>query len=403
MDLLSSGAMSGDVAGREAVTGPRVVLDSDVLDDHAVIVDRGRVEAVLRRTQIPSDLPIRDLGPGFLAPGLIDVHTHGAGGVNFNEGSPESARKALTTLLGAGVTTVLPTLATAPIEDLERALDTVSGLADDPGLPRLPGAHLEGPYFSLAQRGAQDAAHLREPADGSPDRLLESAGSMRMMSFAPELPGAVQLTERLVDAGVVAAAGHSDCRDEDLWACQRAGLTHVVHIFSGQSTTMRTGPWRSPGLLEATLASDGLTVEMIADGRHLPPTLMRLAHRCLPGRLCLVSDSTPGAGMADGFRYRIAGMECVVENGVGVTADRSAFGGSTTLLPQMLTTTMQTLQLSLAEALAMATAVPASAAGLPDVGRIAPGAHADFVLFNDDLTVMAVARAGPWSSTDDLT
>ena len=394
--------MAVEVAVREALVGPQVVLEHEVLDGYAVLVRDGRVDAVVPSGQVPSDMSVRDLGPGFLAPGLVDVHTHGAGGRGFNEGSVSASRGALTTLLRAGVTTVLPTLATASVEDLRRCLRALDELAGDPGLPRTPGAHLEGPYFADSMRGAQDPAHLREPTDGSVDELLEHATMIRMMSYAPELPGAVRLTERLVDAGIVAAAGHSDGRDADLIACQRAGLTHVIHLYSGQSTTIRDGPWRRPGLLEATLASDDLTVEMIADGKHLPPTLMRLAYRCLAGRLCLVSDSTPGAGMPNGSRYRLGGMEYTVEDGVGMTTDRTAFGGSTTLLSQMIAVATASLPASLPQVVAMASIIPARAARLEEVGRIAPGFHADLVLLSCDMTIQAVARGGHWLALDRI-
>jgi N-acetylglucosamine-6-phosphate deacetylase len=386
----------------EALVGPRVVIDDAVLEDHAVLVRDGRIEAVVPRWQVPADAAVRDLGDGILTPGLVDIHTHGAGGRSFNEGTQTANRAALSTLLAAGVTTVLPTLATAPLEDLEQAVAAIADVQGEAGLPRVPGAHLEGPYFAQAQCGAQDPDHLRTPDDGSIDRLLEHASTIRMMSYAPELPGAVALTRRLVDAGIVAAAGHSEARDDDLLTCQQAGLRHVIHIFSGQSTTTRVGPWRRPGLLEATLASDDLTVEIIADGKHLPPTLLRLAHRCLPGRLCLVSDSTPGAGLADGERYRMGRREYVVADGVGMTLDRTAFGGSTTLLPDTIRIAMEAMGTGLAEGVAMATAVPARAAGLDDVGRIAPGLHADLALFTEDLTVKAVALAGQWHHTNAL-
>ncbi len=385
---------------REALVGPSVVLEHAVLDHHAVLVRDHRIEAVLPISELPSELSRRELGAGWLTPGLVDIHTHGAAGAGFHDGQADSSRRALTGLLHGGVTSVLPSLATAAVEDLVTAIQTLHALSGSDGLPRTPGVHLEGPYFSHEQRGAQDPAHLRSPDDGSVSQLLELAPAIAMMSFAPELPGAVQLTERLVAADIVAAAGHSDCRDTDLEACRRAGLTHVIHVYSGQSTTRREGPWRQPGLLEATLASDDLTVEMIGDGKHLPPTLMRLAHRCLAGRLCLVSDSTPGAGMPDGSRYTLAGLEYLVEDGVGVTADRTAFGGSTTLLSQMIPIAMATLGLDVVQAVAMATAVPARAAGLDDVGRLAAGAWADFALFSPDMTLKAVAVNAQWT---DLT
>ena len=380
---------------REALVGPDIVVDDTVLVGHSVLVRDGRIEAVVPIAQIPSDVVRRDLGAGLLTAGMIDVHTHGAGGRGFNEGSVDANHQALSAYLKAGVTTLLPTLASAPIDGTLRSLEAIKAVRGGADLPRIPGVHLEGPYFSEEQRGAQDPAALRSPNDGSIEQLLEHADVIRMISFAPELPGAVALTERLVSLDIVAAAGHSDGRDEDLLACQRAGLSHVIHIFSGQSTTIRVGPWRKPGMLEATLASDDLTVEMIGDGKHLPDTLMKLAIRCLAGRLCLVSDSTPGAGMADGSRYRMGDAEYVVENGVGATLDRTAFAGSTTLISEMLPI-VSTLGIGVAELIAMATSIPAKAARLADVGRIAPGFHADFALFDDQLKLSAVALAGQW-------
>ena len=385
----------------EVLVGPRVVLEEAVLEGHAVLVRDGRIQAVLPVSEIPSGVAHRDLGGGILAPGLVDIHTHGAMGRGFNDGSEVASRDALLTMLASGVTTVLPTVATAPLEGIEQALRVIDSLQGRPGLPRVPGAHLEGPYFSEEQCGAQDPDNLRTPDDGSLDRLLDMASTIRMMSYAPELPGAVEMTGRLVDADIVPAAGHSAAREADVLECQEAGLRHVIHVFSGQSTTVRHGPWRTPGLLETTLASDGLTVEVIGDGKHLPPLLLQLAHRCLPGRLCLVSDSTPGAGMANGSRYRMGMREYVVEDDVGMTLDRTSFGGSTTLLPKMIPIAMQAMGIGLPEAVAMASAIPARAAGLDDVGRIAPGCHADLVLFTEDLTIKAVALAGRWHQIKD--
>lgn len=385
----------------EALVGPRIILEHEILDGHTVLVRDGRIHGVTTTGQIPAEAKTRELGPGFLGPGLVDVHTHGGGGSSFNDGTADAVRAGLAALRRGGVTTVLPTLVTAPVAELERAVALIDGVRGEQGLPRVAGTHLEGPYFSSTQCGAQDPEHLRTPNDGSVDRLLDLAPSIRMMSFAPELPGAVDLTRRLVRAGIVAAAGHSAATPADLLACQREGLRHVIHVFSGQSTTVRRGPWRQPGLLEASLASDGLTVEMIADGKHLPSTLMRLAHRCLAGRLCLVSDSTPGAGMAEGERYRMGRMEYVVEDGVGMTLDRTQFGGSTTMLGQMVGIAVRELGIGVPEAVAMASTIPARAAGLdPAYGRIATAAHADLVLFSEELSVRAVAIAGHWEAAE---
>lgn len=384
---------------REALIGPRIVLEDRVVTGHAVLVRDGSIEAVVPVKDVPSDVAQRNLGPGYLAPGLVDIHTHGANGSGFNDGDAAGTKRALVGMLDAGVTTVLPTLATASIEDLERSLQVLDETRDADDLPRLPGVHLEGPYFSTVQRGGQDLNHLRRPDDGSVERLLDFGNLIRMVSYAPELPGAVALTRRLVSVGIIAAAGHSDATEDELLACQRAGLSHVIHVFSGQSTVSRQGPWRQPGLLEATLGSDDLTVEMIGDGKHLPAGLMRLAYRCLSGRLCLVSDSTPGAGFAEGDHYRMGEVEYVIEGGVGMTQDRKSFGGSTTLLPAMIPIAMDALGIGVHEAVAMASVLPARAAGLDSrIGRIAPAAFADFVLFGEQLDVRGVAVGGQWTA-----
>lgn len=204
-----------------------------------------------------------------------------------------------------------------------------------------------------------------------------------------------------MDLGIVAAAGHTDGTIDDLVRAQQAGLSHVIHLYSGQSTTKREGPWRVPGMLEASLASNDLTVEIIADGKHLPPALMTIAYRALGDRVCLVSDATSGAGMPDGSRYRMGPSEYLVDNGVGVTLDHSSFGGSTTLLPAMLPIARDALGIGVIDAIAMVSSIPARAARLENVGQIALGAHADFVHLNDRLEVLAVARDGVWNAGRD--
>lgn len=382
----------------EAVSASLIVAGDRLLVDHAVLVDGAMIVDVLALANVPTTIPIRRLPVGVLTPGLIDIHVHGAGGMGFADGREGAFVGALLSLLDAGVTTVLPTLVSARLPALHSSLGLIERLAGRTDLPRVPGAHLEGPYFAPAQSGAQDRAAFRVPSDGSVDELLDHRSFIRMMSFAPELDGAPELTARLVGAGIVAAAGHSDCTDDELLRCQRAGLSHVIHIFSGQSTTTRRGPWRLPGLLEATLASDSLTVEMIADGKHLPPTLMTLTHRAVGDRLCVVSDATPGAGLPDGSRYTMGDVEYHVSDGVGMTLDGLSFAGSTTLVNRMIPVLLS-LGIGMAEAVAMATSVPARAARLDDVGTIAPGMRADLVLFDDEFNPLDVAVGGLWRSS----
>lgn len=393
-----SGAVQTNLKRRHAVVAPQLALVDRIVEQHAVIVENDRIVGIVPAHAIPAATPIRVLTRGILAPGFVDIHAHGAQGRGVNEGDATALIEVARTMLQAGVTTWLPTFASAPIEDLTRGLSTLRAVLEKPDLARMPGAHLEGPYFAQAQCGAQSPADLRNPDDGSVDRLLEHADVITMMSLAPELQGALALTKRLVEAGIVAAAGHSDGDASDLVAAQDVGLSHVIHIYSGQSTTRREGAWRIAGMLEGSLASEYLTVEMIADGKHLPPEHMRIAHRALGGRLCLVSDASPGAGLPDGSVYGMGAAQYVVEDGVGMTLDRTSFGGSTTLLPTMLPIAQKSMGLDSAEAIAMVTDIPARAARLTEVGRLADGFLADFTVLSDRLDVVDVAAGGRWLS-----
>jgi N-acetylglucosamine-6-phosphate deacetylase len=260
------------------------------------------------------------------------------------------------------------------------------------------GVHLEGPYFSMAQKGAQDPENIRTPDDGTADILLEHHDMMRIMTYAPELPGALELTARLARLGIVPAAGHSSAKDEDVLAAMRVGLRHIVHIWSGQSSTVREGPWRKPGLLEASLVFEGLTVEMISDNKHLPPTLMKLAYKCIGAdRLCIVSDATNGAGMPEGARFRMGEMEYEVHDGVGMMLDRTAFAGSTTLVNQMVPILTDTVGIPLVEAVRMATLTPARAIGFGDrKGSLEAGKDADLAVFEEDFSAWRTMIGGRW-------
>lgn len=261
------------------------------------------------------------------------------------------------------------------------------------------GIHLEGPYFSMTQKGAQDPKNIRAPDDGTTDVLLEHHDVIKIMTYAPELPGALEFTARLAKLGIVPAAGHSSARDEDVLAAMEAGLRHAIHVWSGQSSTMREGPWRKPGLLEATLVFDELTAEMIADNKHLPPTLMKLAYKCKGAdRLCVISDATSGAGMPEGARFHMGGMEYEVHDGVGMLLDHTGFAGSTTLVNQMVPILTNFVGIPLVEVIRMATLAPASVIGVDDhKGSLEAGKDADIAIFEDDFVAWRTMISGQWA------
>lgn len=379
----------------------RLVLPDQIVEGAALVLRGGVIESIMPQGSRVEGATGLDAGGRLVTPGLIDIHIHGACGRSFNEADLAAYEVILQAALEHGVTSVLATTATAPIADLVACLGVVrrwiaAGPAEMKQGATLLGAHVEGPYFSRAQAGAQNPAHLRRPDDGSAYELLAYDDVVRMMSFAPELPGAAELTAELVRRGIVPAAGHSSAREEDVQACWAAGLRHTIHIWSGQSTTVREGPWRKPGLLEVTLTYDDVTAEMIADHRHLPATLMRLAYKCLgPDRLCLISDATSGAGLPEGSRFGMGGMEYVVEDGVGMMLDGSAFAGSTTLLDGMLRVMTEVVGAPIPEAVRMATLTPARVIGLAErKGSLAAGMDADLVIWEDEFRPWRVLIGG---------
>lgn len=388
--------------GRVAIVGGNVVLPDRVAEGKAVLVSGGSIEGVVDVGGLPAGIRRVDAGDGFVLPGLVDVHTHGAAGRSFLDGSDDAFRTILRMQAEHGVTAVLATTSTAPLPDLERCLARTRSWMrrDADGDALVLGAHVEGPYFHPSQTGAQDPAHLRTPDDGSVDALLAYGDAIRILSYAPELPGALELTGRLEGAGIVAAGGHSSATDEEVRAAEEAGMSHVIHLWSGQSTTVREGPWRRPGILEASLASETLTGEMIGDGKHLPPTLMRLAYRCFgPDRLCMISDATSGAGLAEGERFRMGEMEYEVHDGVGMMLDRTAFAGSTTLLDGMLRVVIGEASLPLVEAVRMASLTPARRIGLADrKGSLEAGKDADVVIYDSELNPLHTMIGGRWTS-----
>ena len=324
--------------GRFALTNGRVILPKALVTDKAVIVEGQKILDVSELASLGSGVQEIDVGGRYITPGLIDIHIHGAVGHTFNEPTVEAFAAITEESVTRGLTGLLATLATAAIPDLAKSLNFGRKWMQEPHVgSQILGIHVEGPYFNIEQAGAQDPNNILTPDDGTPEILLEYRDVIKVMTYAPELPGALELTARLAELGIVPAAGHSMAIDEDILKAMEVGLRHAIHLWSAQSSTVREGPWRKPGLLEASLVFEGLTGEIIADNKHLPPTLMKLAYKCMGAdRLCVVSDATSGAGLPEGARFRMGEMEYEVHDGVGMLFDRTAFAGSTTLLNQMV-------------------------------------------------------------------
>lgn len=382
-----------------ALTNGRVILPDQVINDVAVIIEGTCVRGLAAPGDLGSDMERIDVEGRYISPGLIDIHTHGALDRAFNDNTEVAFATITEANLHHGVTAILATVAAAPIADLVQGLELTRMWISSPRPgAQVLGMHIESPYLHPAQRGAQDPDSLRTPDDGSVDELLEHQDILKIFAFAPELPGALELTRKLDRLGIVPAAGHSCATDEQLLAAMRVGLRHITHIWSGQSMTIREGPWRKPGLVEASLVFDELTVEMIADNKHLPATLMKLAYKCIgPDRLCAISDATNGAGLPEGARFRMGAMEYEVHDGVGMMLDRSAFAGSTTFINQMVRILTDVVGIPLPKAIRMLTLTPARVIGIDATkGSIESGKDADLVVFEEDFTPWRCMIGGQW-------
>ncbi|MFF4159197.1 N-acetylglucosamine-6-phosphate deacetylase [Streptomyces sp. NPDC001678] len=378
-----------------AVVNASVVHADRVGSGDCLFLRDGVIEYAGEHRRPPPGYRVVDAGGDHVLPGLVDVHAHGAFGRTFNEAADDAWRTVLAAHTAAGTTGLLATLATDGPDAMAAALAV--GHRVPPGSGLL-GAHLEGPYLNPVFRGAHPHDALRSPGEESWRGLLPEPGFVRMVTLAPELPGAIPLVRELTGRGVVVSAGHSGASDEALAAARAAGLRHVAHLWSGQSALRKDGPWRRPGLLESVLASCGLTAELIADGRHLPAELVRIAHRCLgPDRLCLVSDASAGTGLPPGTTFTMGAARGVVAEGVALDHDGASFCGSTSFLSDVLRFTVLGAGVPLVEAVRMATATPARLLGLADrIGSLTPGLAADLVVLDRELRVRRVARGGRW-------
>lgn len=394
----------------EAQSGHAGLTGHTGLTDHAVLVDGARVVGVCALDDLPAGVNRTDLPGATIAPGLVDLHMHGMSGQSFEEATAAELTSIRTDLAARGVTSVVPTFITRPFDELLDALDRIRPAVEcppaDPTGCRLLGVHLEGPYLSPNQRGAHPQALLREPSAADLDALRRFRGVLKIVTIAPELPGAVAFIREITSWGVVASVGHSEAGRAEVAAAREAGASHFTHLWSGQSSVYRRNRHRVPGLLEVALAQTGMTAEVIADGPHLPPELLEIARKCLGDNLCIVSDAVDGAGLPEGTVFGGESLPRKVEGGVAVVIGDDCFGGSTTLLPQMVTRVVSDLGWPLAEAWAMGSSTPARVLGLSaSIGALTGGTFADLVVLDapptsgtgpGTLSVAATMIGGVW-------
>ncbi len=376
------------------ISSIRLILPETVLENAWISFERGIISDFGQGPPPNSDSLVEG-GGLFLAPGFIDIHVHGGRGSDFLDATPEAFRTVADYHLSRGTTALCPTLASTTYERIGAVLDVWSEVKDSCAARILP-VHLEGPHLAITKAGAQDPRLLRPPTEDDIAWLVKNAARIAQMTIAPELPNALELIRRCGEAGIVTSAGHTEAREEAVRLSISHGLTKVTHLFNAMTYAAKVGLFRQPGLAEYALTEDRLACELIADGFHVAPTLMKLAVRSKgASRLALISDALAGTGLPVGSTFMLGSLACRVAEGYCELADGSALAGSATTLIDQVRILHETVQAPVVDAVRMASHTPACLLGIDDrYGSIARGKVADFVHFDTNFRVHAVWVGG---------
>ena len=385
---------------KTAIVNGRLVLPYGVREGSILIEDGRIADVTIGQSPSPSDADVIDAGGRYVSPGFIDMHTHGAGGYDFMDGTVDDIYGACRAHLEHGTTTILPTSMTSTKESLFDFIGLFNSLElVKDGCPEILGLHLEGPYFAASQCGAQDPRYLRNPSPDEYERVLEMTDRIRRWSFAVELPGSDRFLSVLKKHGILSSAAHTDADCHQIFNAFANGVELMTHFYSCMATVRRVNAYRVAGAIEAGYLLDDMYVEIIADGCHLPPELLKLIYKVKGSdRICLITDSMRAAGMPDG-EYWLGqigkGVKCIKEDGVAKLPDRSAFAGSVATTDRLVRNMVKLADVPLYEAVKMATLVPAHLLRVDDrKGVLAEGRDADILIFDDNVDISGIILRG---------
>ncbi|TDE10991.1 N-acetylglucosamine-6-phosphate deacetylase [Jiangella asiatica] len=371
------------------IGGARMVTPDGVVEDGWLEVSGRRIAAL--GVGAPPRPAERDLGGRWLVPGFVDIHSHGGGGGSVVGADPEQVRTFAATHRRHGTTSLMASLVSGGYDDLERDVRALAELVDD-GL--VLGVHLEGPWISPTRKGAHDESALRAPEPAAVRRLLEAGrGTVRMVTLAPELEHGLDAVRTVVDAGAVAAVGHTDASYEVTTRAIDAGATVATHLFNAMAPVHH----RQPGPIVALLEDERVTIELILDGVHLHPAIARLVRGAAgAGRVALVTDAIDATDIGDGD-YVLGGLAVRVTNGEARLVEGGSIAGSTLTMDRAFRFAVEQGGFTVLEAVAATSANPAGALGIADrVGALAAGRDADLVVLDESLRVEAVMSRGSW-------
>ena len=354
------------------------------------------------QAQLPNDAAehVVDVQGEYLAPGFIDVHVHGGGGADFMDCTDEAVDQILRLHRAHGTTALMPTLLSSAQETMMNAIHFYQQRDDvKEGMPTLLGMHIEGPYFDADMRGAQDVRYLRDPLPQEYLPVLANPQKIVRWSFAPELQGGDAFLQALQRNGIITSAAHTNATCAQIAHAYDLGLAALTHFYSGMSSIRRIQAYRVAGVVEAGYLLDGLSLEVIADGCHLPRELLQLITKVKsPDKVILVTDAMRAAGMPPG-EHRLGdqqtGQVVIVEDGVAKLPDRSSFAGSVATMDRLVRTMRTHTDVPLHQIVHMASLNPARLIRQENrKGSLAPGKDADLVIFDEDINIKQVVIRG---------
>lgn len=382
------------------IINARLITPFRVTAPGSLLISDGKIIAVGEGNMTEYADTVIDAGGDYVAPGFIDLHIHGGGGHDFMDATVAAFHGIAETHARYGTTAMVPTTLTAEKEHLLHTLDIYRQAAALPcqGAGFL-GMHLEGPYFALSQRGAQDPRYIRNPDPAEYREVLDYSADIVRWSIAPELPGALEMGAYLRSKGILPAIAHTDAIYEEVVQAVECGYTLATHFYSAMSGVTRRNLYRYAGVIESVYLIDEIDAEVIADGAHLPASLLKLIFKIKGAdRIALITDAMRAAGMPPGKSVLgplNGGLDVIVEDGVARLPDRSAFAGSVATTDRLVRNMVNMADVPLAEAVRMMSLTPARIMGVAGrKGSLVAGKDADVIIFDSDINVKMTMVAG---------
>lgn len=381
---------------RYKITNARIVTYDQIISGE-LCIDGDKIAGI--NIPFEADFTI-DAGGCYVSPGFVDIHTHGGFGHDYMDCTEDAFTVVPQKIMAYGTTSVVPTFASGSSQEL---FDSIRTYEKCKHLPQkganVLGLHLEGPYFSPAKAGAQDPGYIRNPDKAEYMRFLEETDGIIRWSAAPELPGALEFGRDMVRAGVLPAIAHSDATYEQVLPAFDAGFTLMTHLYNGMSSITKVNSYRFAGVLESAFLIDGMDVEIIADGRHLPASLLRFVTKFKPvDKIALITDSIRGAGSKDGEYSSLGslknGQKVIIEDQVAKALDKSHFAGSVATSDRLVRNMINLVGCSVVDAVRMAATVPARLSKASSKGIIKPGYDADIVIFDENVNIKKTIIGG---------